>query len=63
MSVGVFIFLIFTEQKNSTTDGFWEICEIFQNSYIKEHFQTATFEIFCESHPFLNKNAAAAPIH
>ena len=36
-------------------DGLPEICETFQiNSYVKEHFRTATFEIIWESSPFLN---------
>ena len=51
MSVGVYNFIIFTEQKHSTTDGFREICEMFQKSYFKEPFQTATFDIICESRP------------
>ena len=44
-------------------DGFPEICEMFKNSYFKEHFRTATFEIIYESSSFLNKMWAAAKIH
>ena len=39
---------------------FPEIYEMFQNSYFKEHFWMATFEIISESHPFLSKNAGCS---